>query len=82
MKIFQVFVFRRAGVLAGQLGEGMGFLHVQGKVWATVAKSGPGLGGGVAAPTKDHFVIRDSEFDIQNSFLFSDEKEGSCSKPE
>jgi hypothetical protein len=33
-----------------------------------VAKSGPGLGGGVAAPTKNHFVIRGSEFDIRFYF--------------
>jgi len=61
----------RAGDPAGWLGEGYGSLQIQGQATATVAKSGPGLGGGVAAPTKYHFVIGDSEFDIRNSFLFS-----------
>jgi hypothetical protein len=64
MKIFQVFVFRRAGDPACRLGEGYGSLPIQGKAKETVVKSSLGLGGGVAAPTKTHFVIR-------NSILFS-----------
>jgi hypothetical protein len=58
MKRFQVFVFRRAGDPACRLGEEYGALHIPGKATAVVVKSGPGVGGGVAAPTKDHFVIR------------------------
>jgi hypothetical protein len=62
----------QAGDLTCRLGEGYGSLHIQGKAWAAVVKSGTGLGSGVAAPgTKDHFVIRNSVFDIRYSFLFS-----------
>jgi hypothetical protein len=47
-------------------------LHIQGKVTATVAKSGPGLGGGVAASTTDRFVIRDSFFILKNRQILWD----------
>jgi hypothetical protein len=67
MKIFQVFVFRRAGDPACRLGEGYGSLHIQGKAKATVINSGPGLGGGVAVPTSK-FEIRRSIFDIRFYF--------------
>ncbi len=70
-EIFQVFVFRRAGDSACRLGEGYGSLHIQGKAKETVVKSSLGLGGGVAAPTKNHFIIRNSVFNIRNSILFS-----------
>ena len=61
----------RAGDPAGRLGEGYGSLQIKGQATATVAKSGPGLGGGVAAPTENHFIIRDSEFDNQPLFLLT-----------
>jgi hypothetical protein len=71
MKIFQVSVFRRAGDPAGRLGEGHGSIQIQGQAKATVVKSGLGLGGGVAAHTKNHLFIRNSVFNIRYSFLFS-----------
>jgi len=45
IKIFQVFVFRRAGDPACRLGEGYGSLHIQGKAKETVVKSSLGLDG-------------------------------------
>jgi hypothetical protein len=45
MKIFQAFVFRRAGDPACRLGEGCKSIHIQSKAKATVVKSSPGLGG-------------------------------------
>jgi hypothetical protein len=50
MKIFQAFVFRRAGDPACRLGEGYSSIPIQGKDRATVVKSSPGLCGDVAAP--------------------------------
>jgi hypothetical protein len=60
----------RAGDPACRLVERHGSIEIHGQAKAMVVKSGPGLGGGVAAPSKDHFVIRYSAFDIRNSLLF------------
>jgi len=43
-------------------------VQIQGQAKATVVKSGLVLGGGVAAPTKKHFFIRNSVFDIRFYF--------------